>query len=80
MKQECTELFLRYREIARMIWNLGFWPNAELREWDARELYLEAMARLFEGMILLSLDKHVSKISTGQARLLILRSAERPTL
>jgi hypothetical protein len=51
MKRECTELFLRYREIARIIWNLGFWPNPNLREWDCVEVYREAIARLFEGMI-----------------------------
>jgi len=57
MKQECTDLFFRYREIARLIWNLGFWPNSELRDWDSVEIYREATARLFEGLVLLALDR-----------------------
>ena len=55
MNVDCTELFLRYREIARLTWNLGFWSNPKLREWDSLEPYKEATARLFEGMILLAL-------------------------
>ncbi len=55
MKHECTELFLHYRDVARLVWNLGFWQNPKLREWDGTELYKEAMARLFEGLILLPL-------------------------
>lgn len=58
VRQECTELFLRYREVARMIWNIGFWPDMRLREWDAVEAYREAVARLFESMVLLPLGYH----------------------
>ncbi|MGJ5821001.1 hypothetical protein [Paludibaculum fermentans] len=53
MMRECTDLFLRYREVARLIWNLGFWPNPDLREWEAANLYQEVAARMFEGMVLL---------------------------
>ncbi len=52
MKVDSTQLFLHYREIARLVWNLGFLPNPKLREWDTLELYKEALARLFEGMVL----------------------------
>jgi len=55
MKEDCTELFLRYREIARLVWNLGFWPDPELRAVPCLFAYDEAMARLFEGMVLLRL-------------------------
>jgi hypothetical protein len=55
VERECTELLLHYREIARLVWNLGFWPNSKLREWDAVEIFRETMARLFEGMVLLAL-------------------------
>lgn len=55
MRLECTELFLHYREITRLVWNLGFLPNPKLREWDSVELYREATARLFEGIVLLAL-------------------------
>ena len=52
--RDCTEIFVRYRELCRMTWNLGFWPNRELHAYDAVALYQEAVARLFEGMVLLS--------------------------
>ena len=61
MKTECTELFIHYREIARLVWNLGFYAKPELREWACERAYDEAMARLFEGMILrpLGYEGHV---------------------
>jgi hypothetical protein len=52
---ECTQLFLRYREVARLVWNLGFWPDPELREVACLLSYQDATARLFEGMVLLPL-------------------------
>ena len=52
MKVEVTHLFLHYREIARLVWNLGFRAKPELVEWACERSYDEAMARLFEGMIL----------------------------
>jgi hypothetical protein len=55
MKTECTDLFARYREIARLVWNLGFWPNLALREYAGVDLYQEAVTRLFEAMIILPL-------------------------
>jgi hypothetical protein len=57
MKQECTQLFLSYREIARLVWNLGFLPNPALHEYDSLGVFEEAMARLFEGMVLHSLNE-----------------------
>lgn len=53
--KDCTELFAHFREIARVVWNLGFCANPELRLWDVLELYREATARLFEALILLAL-------------------------
>jgi hypothetical protein len=55
MNTVCTELFFRYREVARLVWNLGFWIEPKLREWDALQLYREISARLFEALILLPL-------------------------
>jgi hypothetical protein len=55
MREDCTQLFLRYREIARLVWNLGFWPDPELRAVACLLAYDDAMARLFEGMVLLEL-------------------------
>jgi hypothetical protein len=55
VKRECTEIFLRYREICRVVWNLGFWPFPELREIPCVLAYDQAMARVFEAMVLLPL-------------------------
>jgi hypothetical protein len=55
MREDCTQLFLRYREVARLVWNLGFWPDPELREVACVFAYEEAMARLYEGMVLVRL-------------------------
>lgn len=51
--KECTDLFYRYRESARHLWNVGFWPYPELRGWDSVALYEEALTRLFEALVLL---------------------------
>lgn len=53
--EDCTQLFIQYREVARLVWNLGFWPDPELRTVVCLLAYQDAMARLFEGMILLRL-------------------------
>lgn len=53
--RNCTDLFFRYREISRLVWNLGIWPNPILADWDCVELYREAMSRLFDAMILVPL-------------------------
>jgi len=65
--KDCTPLFLRYREVARLIWNLGFWPDPELRRVDCLLTYEEAMARLFEGMVLLRVgyDDRVQEFPSG---------------
>jgi hypothetical protein len=55
LTEECTPLFRQYREVARLVWNLGFWPDPELRAVACVLSYEDAMARLFEGMILLRL-------------------------
>ena len=61
MKEECTNLFSKYRDMARSVWNIGFWPNDELRATDCFTVgdyvaaYDEAMARLYEGLVLFPL-------------------------
>lgn len=67
MRQDVTDLFLRYREIARLVWNLGFWPDPQLRAVACLLAYNEAMARLFEGMVLLELgyDERVQSWPQG---------------
>ena len=61
MRKDCTKLLLQYRDIARMIWNAAFWPNAELQDGscftvgDYTASFDETAARLYEGMVLLPL-------------------------
>ncbi len=61
MRTECTDLLLKYRDMARVIWNSAFWPNADLRDGDLFVVgeytgaFDEAVARLYEGMVLLPL-------------------------
>ena len=60
-KRDCTELFMQYREMARLIWNLAFWAKAEVRASDCFQTgdyvaaFREIAARLYEGMVLLPL-------------------------
>ena len=67
MRTECTDLLLKYRDMARMIWNSAFWPNADLREGDMflvgeyTGAFDEAVARLYEGLVLLPLG-HVCRV------------------
>ncbi len=55
MNEDCTIAFRRYREIARATWNLAFAPDAERAVWDCAIAYREAMARLFEALVLIPL-------------------------
>ncbi len=55
MNEDCTIAFRRYREIARATWNLAFAPDAERAVWDCAIAYREAMARLFEALVLIHL-------------------------
>jgi len=63
MNQPCTELLLKFRDMARMIWNVAFWPNTDLQSDDSFVIgdytaaFDEAMARLYEGMVLLPLGQ-----------------------
>ena len=63
--KDCTEQFRRYRDLARTIWNLGFWPDPGLRDHSAIALYEETCARLFEAIVVLSLgyEGHVTNPS-----------------
>lgn len=52
MTKDITREILIYREIARMVWNVGYFPNSRLRSWYAVESYDRCMHLLFESMIL----------------------------
>jgi hypothetical protein len=46
LTEDCTQLFRQYREIARLVWNLGFWPDPELRAVACVLSYEDAIARI----------------------------------
>jgi hypothetical protein len=52
MAKDITQDLLRYRDIARLVWNFGFLPNPRLRSWYAVEMYDQCMAQLFDSMVL----------------------------
>jgi hypothetical protein len=52
MKEDCTPLFLRYRDVARFLWNAVFAPDPKLTETASILAFNDATARLFEAMIL----------------------------
>ena len=61
MTTDCTKLLPKYRDIVRLIWNSAFWPNSDLQDssiftiGDYTAAFNEAVARLYEGMVLLPL-------------------------
>jgi len=77
MRQDCTQVFFRYREVARLVWNLGFWPDTDLRTVESIIAFEDAMARLFEGMILLRFgcDDRIKRWPRGLGELLNFRVA-----
>jgi len=57
MTQDCTALFLHYRETCRIVWNLGFCKNPHIRKLNTEyDFAFEAVAAdLFETLVLLPL-------------------------
>ncbi len=51
---DCTELMLKYREVVRLAWNIGF-ANAGLWYPEAVEQYHLATCHLFEAMLVMKL-------------------------
>jgi len=54
MMEDCTELFLHYREICRLVWNIGFCGGPRLRKVDADDeiAFSIVQAILFESLVL----------------------------
>lgn len=52
MTKDITQDLLRYRDIARLVWNFGYLPNPRLRSWYAVEMYDQCMAQLFDSIVL----------------------------
>lgn len=49
--REITDLMEHYRLIARSIWNTGFWPVPELRNWDSRDQFDQIKRFLFKAFV-----------------------------
>lgn len=64
--EDWTERFLRYREISRLVWNLGFLPDLEPYDYLAFAHWRDVLARLFEGIVVAPLGLPLSKSPVGQ--------------
>ncbi len=52
-----TDLMDHYRDVARMIWNLGFRAVPELQDWDSRDRFEEIKKLLFRSLVFARLDE-----------------------
>jgi hypothetical protein len=50
--ENVTQLFLQYRNAARSVWNLCFWPDRRLRSADNSDRFEEMKQILFEAIVL----------------------------
>jgi hypothetical protein len=48
---DVTDVMNHYRIVARSVWNLGFWPLQELRNWDSRDQFDQIKALLFKAFV-----------------------------
>lgn len=55
--EDVTAVFNHYRVSARAIWNTAFWPDADLRHWDAVDQFDAIQQHLFAELVLSKLDK-----------------------
>src|SRR5271154_424706 len=55
--KDVTAIFDNYRMAARSLWNTGFWPDTELRNWDSVERFHAIARLLFDALVLAKLDK-----------------------
>ena len=65
MKIDCTQAMLRYRDIARVVWNLGFCSDQRLLEFESIEPFEAAMARLFEAMVVGPLGRDLAVLDVS---------------
>src|SRR5215472_8995119 len=54
--KDVTSLFDHYRITARSIWNNGFWPDPDLKNWDSQEQFCQVTRILFDSIVLAKLD------------------------
>jgi hypothetical protein len=55
MTENVTELFQRYRQCLREIWNAHFWQHSELRNWDSVTVFERLKPCIFRALVLESL-------------------------
>jgi hypothetical protein len=46
-----------YRDVARSVWNTGFWAQADLQTWDARSQFEQIKKLLFKALVVARLEK-----------------------
>src|SRR5262245_4888058 len=76
MTNDCTPLFLHYRDTCRLIWNYGILCSPDVSAWDCIPRFREACARLYEAIVLSTLgfpENRVDFEQPGKAERLIIR-------
>jgi hypothetical protein len=54
--KDISSVFDHYRSNVRAIWNMAFWPDADLRNWDSIDQFHEIEKLLFDAVVLAKLD------------------------
>ena len=55
--RDVTHFMDHYRVVARTIWNVGFWSQPDLQNWDSRDDFREIKKLLFNALVLARLDE-----------------------
>jgi hypothetical protein len=58
-----------YRVVARTIWNVGFWSQADLQNWDSRDHFREIRTLLFNALVMSRLNE-TDEVGTDLGNLL----------
>ena len=55
--RDITLLMDHYREVTRSVWNTGFWAQADLQTWDARDQFEQIKKLLFKALVIARLEE-----------------------
>ncbi|MGA2984703.1 MAG: hypothetical protein ABSG32_12880 [Terriglobia bacterium] len=55
--RDITDLMDHYRDVARSVWNTGFWVQADLQTWDARDQFEQIKKLLFKALVVARLEE-----------------------
>jgi hypothetical protein len=55
--KDISSIFDHYRNSARTIWNIAFWPDADFRNWDSVEQFDEIQKILCSELVLAKVAK-----------------------